>query len=53
MSAKTRVGRVGTPPSLTKEQSEQQDTTASENSTERLEHADRVLGGRAVLEDLV
>ena len=53
MLAKIRVRRVGTPPSLTKEQSEQQDTIASKNSTERLEHANKVLGGRARLEDLV
>jgi hypothetical protein len=30
MSAKIRVGRVGTPPSLTKEQSEQQDSSVGD-----------------------
>ena len=53
MLAKVRVERVETPPSLTKEQLEQQDTTVSENGIERLEHANKVLERRAKLEDLV
>jgi hypothetical protein len=53
MLAKVRVGRVGTLSSLTKEQLEQQDTTVSKNSIERLEHANEVLKRRAKLEDLV
>ena len=47
------MGRVGTPSSPTEEQLEQQDTTISENGTERLEHANKVLKRRAKLEDLV
>jgi hypothetical protein len=53
MSAKIRVGRVGTLSSLTEEQSGQQDTTVSENGTGWLEHAGEALRGRAELENLV
>jgi hypothetical protein len=36
MSAKIRVGRVGTPPSPTKEQSEQQDSSVGNKVPEQL-----------------
>jgi len=43
MSAKTRVGRTGISPSLTKDRSGQQDTTASESGADQTEHSREML----------
>jgi hypothetical protein len=52
MLAKIRVGRTGIRPSPTKEQSELQDTTVSENGTEQLEHNSKMLIEQAESIDL-
>ena len=53
MSAKTRVGRTGISPSLTKDQSGQQDTTASKSGADQTEHSREILEEQTEPESLV